>query len=77
MQYILNTITSSPILSGVLCLVWVLAAMLTMKLDAVMTPSPTRYGQNFSIAICLWPLLAGLLLTSKHMSSNVTRRYTY
>lgn len=53
---------------------WIFAALLTTKLDAVWTGQPT-YISNFVIALFTWPLGAFFMLITKHPVSEYTEDY--
>lgn len=47
-------------------LFWVFAAVITVKLDAAISMRPTDYKRGFMLSLIFWPIVGGLLLSTKH-----------
>lgn len=50
----------------VIILLWIICALLTLKLDAVLTGTPTNYKEDWLLALLFWWFVAYIILTSKH-----------
>lgn len=57
--------------------VWLLGALLTAKLDAVLSVQPSVYREKLLLALAVWPIVAVLLLTCKHKASNASVQFDY
>lgn len=49
-----------------LFLIWVFAAVVTVKLDAAVSMRPSDYKHHLLLSLVGWPVTAGLLLFTRH-----------